>query len=263
MFPLPFVKIRFGSSGSPVSQPVLPRWAHLVPERVWGEIESALSTGQPGVFIEVLRQCGALLVLLPEVDVLFGVPQPEKHHPEIDTGVHVIMAMNLAARAGWSAEVVFALLLHDLGKGLTDPGNWPSHIGHERAGVPLVERVCERFRVPGAYRDLALKVCALHLRCHRLMEMKPSRVMALLEEADLLRRPEQLEPFTRACEADYRGREGSEDDAYPQARKLAAVLEASLSIKARQLDTSGLDGRAIGELLRRTRIEAISRISHQ
>jgi len=237
--------------------------SHLVPERVWGEIESALSTGQPGVFIEVLRQCGALLVLLPEVDVLFGVPQPEKHHPEIDTGVHVIMAMNLAARAGWSAEVVFALLLHDLGKGLTDPGNWPSHIGHERAGVPLVERVCERFRVPGAYRDLALKVCALHLRCHRLMEMKPSRVMALLEEADLLRRPEQLEPFTRACEADYRGREGSEDDAYPQARKLAAVLEASLSIKARQLDTSGLDGRAIGELLRRTRIEAISRISHQ
>ncbi len=208
--PLHLVKIRCGSCGSPVSQPVsLPlgftvhpstlllmreigesgELSHLVPERVWSEIESAMSTGQPGVFVEVLRQCGALSVLLPEVDILFGVPQPEKYHPEIDTGVHVIMAMNLAARLGWPAGVVFALLLHDLGKGITDPADWPSHIGHERAGVPMVDRVCERFRVPGAYRDLALKVCALHLRCHRLMEMKPSRVMALLEEADLLRRP--------------------------------------------------------------------------
>ena len=234
--------------------------SNLVPERVWGEIESALSTGQPGVFIDVLRQCGALSVLLPEVDALFGVPQPEKYHPEIDTGIHVIMAMNLAAKLGWSARVVFALLLHDLGKGLTDPGIWPSHVGHERAGVPLVARVCERYRVPGAYRDLALKVCALHLRCHRLAEMRPARVMALLEDADLLRRPEQLESFVQACEADYRGRKGCEEREYPQARRLAAALAASLSIKARQLDTSGLDGRAIGELLRRSRIEAISRI---
>ncbi len=237
--------------------------SQLVPERVWGEIESALSRGQPGVFIEVLRQCGALSVLLPEVDVLFGVPQPAKYHPEIDTGIHVIMTMNLAARLGWSAKVVFALLLHDLGKGVTDPANWPSHVGHERAGVPLVERVCERYRVPGAYRDLALKVCALHLRCHRLMEMQPSRVMALLEDADLLRRPEQMEQFVQACEADYRGRKGSEERKYPQAHRLAAALEAGLSIKARQLDTAGLDGRAIGELLRRSRIEAISRTLHQ
>ncbi|MEE8339613.1 MAG: multifunctional CCA addition/repair protein [Xanthomonadales bacterium] len=237
--------------------------SQLVPERVWGEIESALSRGQPGVFIEVLRQCGALSVLLPEVDVLFGVPQPAKYHPEIDTGIHVIMTMNLAARLGWSAKVVFALLLHDLGKGVTDPANWPSHVGHERAGVPLVERVCERYRVPGAYRDLALKVCALHLRCHRLMEMQPSRVMALLEDADLLRRPEQMEQFVQACEADYRGRKGSEERKYPQAHRLAVALEAGLSIKARQLDTAGLDGRAIGELLRRSRIEAISRTLHQ
>jgi tRNA nucleotidyltransferase (CCA-adding enzyme) len=234
--------------------------SHLVPERVWGEIESAMSTGQPGVFVEVLRQCGALSVLLPEVDVLFGVPQPEKYHPEIDTGVHVIMAMNLAARLGWSAGVVFALLLHDLGKGITDPADWPSHVGHERAGVALVERVCKRFRVPGAYRDLALKVCALHLRCHRLMEMQPARVMTLIEDADLLRRPEHLESFIQACEADYRGRKGCEEREYPQARKLAAAVEVSLSIKVKQLDTSGLDGRAIGELLRRSRIEAVSRI---
>ncbi len=170
------------------------------------------------------------------------------------------MAMNLAARMEWSSMVVFALLLHDLGKGITDPGNWPSHVGHERAGVPLVEGVCERFRVPGVYRDLAVRVCALHLRCHRLMESQPARVMALLEDADLLRRPEQLESFVQACEADYRGRKGFEEREYPQARRLAAALEASLSIKARQLDTSGLDGPTIGELLRRSRIEAISRI---
>lgn len=237
--------------------------SHLVPERVWGEIESALSTAQPGVFVEVLRQCGALSVLLPEVDVLFGVPQPAKYHPEIDTGIHVIMAMNLAARSGFSTEVVFALLLHDLGKGITDPDNWPSHVGHEQAGVPLVEQVCARFRVPGAYRDLALKVCAQHLRCHRLAQMQPARVMALLEAVDLLRRPEQLEPFVQACEADFRGRKGCEERQYPQALKLAAALQASLAIKARQLDTSGLEGRAIGELLRRSRIEAISRALHR
>ena len=234
--------------------------SHLVPERVWGEIESAMSSGRPGVFVDVLRQCGALFVLLPEVDALFGVPQPEKYHPEIDTGIHIIMAMNLAARMEWSSMVVFALLLHDLGKGITDPGHWPSHVGHERAGVPLVERICERFRVPGVYRDLAIRVCALHLRCHRLLETQPARVMALLEDADLLRRPEQLESFVQACEADYRGRRGFEEREYPQARRLAAALEASLSIKARQLDTSGLDGPTIGELLRRSRIEAISRI---
>jgi tRNA nucleotidyltransferase (CCA-adding enzyme) len=237
--------------------------SHLVPERVWGEVGSAMSTGHPGVFIEVLRQCGALSVLLPEVDALFGVPQPEKYHPEIDTGVHVVMTMNLAAREGWSARVVFALMMHDLGKGITNPVEWPSHVGHEDAGVPLVEQVCERLRVPVAYRDLSTKVCALHLRCHRLMEMKPARIMALLEHADLLRRPDQLEPFVQACEADYRGRKGFEDREYPQGLNLAAALDASLSVKAKQLDISGLEGRAVGELLRRSRIEAIARVLHE
>jgi tRNA nucleotidyltransferase (CCA-adding enzyme) len=234
--------------------------SHLVPERVWGEIESAMSTAKPGVFIDVLRQCDALSVLLPEVDVLFGVPQPEKYHPEIDTGVHVLMAMDLAAQMGWPPTVIFSLLLHDLGKGLTLADELPSHIGHEHAGVPLVEEVCERFCVPGVYRDLAVKVCALHLRCHRMMEMRPSHIMKLLEDADLLRRPGQLESIVQACEADYRGRKGFEEREYPQARKLAHALEAVVAIKARQLDTSGLDGPEIGELLKRVRIEAISRM---
>jgi tRNA nucleotidyltransferase (CCA-adding enzyme) len=232
--------------------------AHLVPERVWAEIEAAMSSAKPGIFVQVLRDCGALLGLLPEVDVLFGVPQDEKYHPEIDTGIHVMMTMDFAARMQWPARVVFALLLHDLGKGCSDQEAWPSHIGHESRGIPLVEQVCERFRVPGACRDLAVKVCALHLRCHQLMDMRPSRVMALIEEADFLRRPDQLEPFLQACEADYRGRKDLEERPYPQGQRLVAALEAVLGIQARLLDTEGLDGREIGEKLRKARIEAIT-----
>jgi len=232
--------------------------AHLVPERVWSEVEAAMSSAKPGVFIRVLRECGALAVLLPEVDTLFGVPQPARYHPEIDTGIHVMMAMDFAARMDWPARVVFAILLHDLGKGRTDQSAWPSHIGHESRGVPLVERVCERLRVPGAFRELAVMVCALHLRCHQLMELRPSRLMALIEEADLLRRPEQLEPFLQACEADYRGRKGFEERPYPQAQRLTAAVNAVREVRARQLNTEGLDGREIGEKLRQARVEAIA-----
>ena len=234
--------------------------AHLVPERVWNEIEAAMCSANPGIFIQILRDCGALSVLLPEVDVLFGVPQPAKYHPEIDTGIHVMMAMDFAAHMQWPVQVVFALLLHDLGKGRTDPTTWPSHVGHELRGVPLVERVCERLRAPGACRDLAVKVCALHLRCHQLSQMRPSRIMALIEEADLLRRPDQAEPFLQACEADYRGRKDFEERPYPQAQKLATALKAIRAIQARQLDTEGLEGREIGEKLRQARIEAIARV---
>ena len=232
--------------------------AHLVPERVWSEVEAAMSSAKPGVFIRVLRECGALAVLLPEVDALFGVPQPARYHPEIDTGIHVMMAMEFAARMDWPARVVFAILLHDLGKGRTDQSAWPSHIGHESRGVPLVERVCERLRVPGAFRELAVMVCALHLRCHQLMELRPSRLMALIEEADLLRRPEQLESFLQACEADYRGRKDFEERPYPQAQRLTAAVNAAREVRARQLNTEGLDGREIGEKLRQARVEAIA-----
>ena len=230
---------------------------HLTAERIWIEVSGAMAEPRPGRFIEILRECGALKTLLPEVDVLFGIPQPEKYHPEIDTGVHVLMAMNLAARLGWSPEVVFALLLHDVGKGLTPAGEWPSHIRHEQRGVPLVRRICERVRAPGAYTDLALKVTGLHLRCHRLTEMKPATKYRLLEDADLLRRPELLENFSRACEGDYRGRGGFENRVYPQSEILAAALEAALSVRARDLDTTGLKGSQVGNLLKKARIEAI------
>ena len=231
---------------------------HLVPERAWAELAGAMAADRPGRFVEVLRECGALAVLLPEVDSLFGVPQPEQHHPEIDTGVHVLMAMNLAAGQGWPAPVVFALLMHDLGKGLTPREEWPRHIMHEQRGVPLVKTVCERLRAPGAWSELAVKVAGLHLRCHRLMEMKPSSVMRLIEDADLLRRPETLDDFLLACEGDYRGRKGLEDRSYPQAQRLRAALSAVQSVQARDLDMRGLEGKRIGEKLRRARIAAIA-----
>jgi tRNA nucleotidyltransferase (CCA-adding enzyme) len=235
--------------------------AHLVPERVWAEIELAMGAPVPCAFVEVLRQCGALAVLLPEVDCLFGVPQPEQFHPEIDTGEHVLMAMNLAGRARWSPEVVFALLLHDLGKGLTPRSQWPSHIGHEQAGLELVERVCDRYRAPNAFRRLALKVCLLHLKCHRVGEMKPGALLRLIEAADLLRQPGLFGDFSRACEADYRGRKGFEQRPYPQVGLLKAALDAALGVRAADLDTSGMDGEAIGEAVRRARIDAIAGVS--
>lgn len=235
--------------------------AHLAAERIWTEVAGAMAAARPGAFVEVLRSCGALKVLLPEVDALFGVPQPEKYHPEIDTGLHVTMAMNLAAREAWAPEVVFALLLHDVGKALTPQSELPSHIRHEQRGVPLARRVCERLKAPNVYSDLALKVTGMHLRCHRLTEMKPATRLKLLEDVDLLRRPELLENFTRACEADYRGRGGFEGRDYPQAKILADVLEAALAVRVRDLDTEGLKGSQIGNLLRAARVEAIAGIA--
>lgn len=232
--------------------------AHLVPERVWSEISGAMAAPRPSAFVTVLRECGALAALLPEVDCLFGIPQPARYHPEVDTGLHVTMTMDLAAEQGWPPEVVFSLLLHDVGKGLTPRAEWPSHIAHEERGVPLVKSVCERFRAPVAYRDLAMKVTRLHLRCHRLMEMKPKGIMRLLEDADLLRRPEQFNLFINACEADYRGREGLQQRAYPQAERLKTSLTAVQSVQARDLDTEGLEGKQVGEKLRWARIAAIA-----
>lgn len=231
---------------------------HLVPERVWTEIAGAMACARPGVFVDVLHECGALGVLMPEVDALFGVPQPEKYHPEIDTGVHVTMAMNLAAKSGWAPEVVFALLVHDVGKGLTPSGEWPSHIRHEQRGVPLARRICERFRAPTAWSGLALKVTGLHLRCHRVGEMKAAAKLRLIEDADLLRRPEQLGNFLRACEGDYRGRGGFEDRDYPQAEILESALRAALAVRVADLDTEGLKGSQIGNALRQARIDAIA-----
>jgi tRNA nucleotidyltransferase (CCA-adding enzyme) len=233
---------------------------HLAAERAWSELMGGLSAATPSVFIQVLRDCGALAVLLPEVDILFGVPQPERYHPEIDTGLHIQMALDFSALKEWSEEVRFAVLVHDLGKGLTDRNDWPSHPDHDRKGIPLVREVCERLRAPVSYRELAVAVCALHLRCHTVREMRPAKVLSLLEQADLLRRPERLQSFTRACEADYRGRKGLADRPYPQAAFIGRALAAVQSIKVADLDISELKGEEIGQKLRDARIAAIATV---
>lgn len=232
---------------------------HLAAERTWREIERAMQTGKPSEFVSVLRQCGALEVLLPEVNVLFGVPQPEKYHPEIDTGVHLLMALDAAAslRPG-AANVVFAVLLHDLGKGITPQRYWPSHVGHEAAGVPLVDAVCERIKAPNAMHDLARKVCAAHLDCHRIIEARPATVLRLLERLDVFRQPEMLADFVAACQADYVGRKGLQDRPYPQGEYLLRAYQSVAGIRARNLDLDGLSGPEVGDLLRKARLEAVT-----
>ena len=234
---------------------------HLAAERTWREIERAMATPAPSVFVQVMRECGALQALLPEVDTLFGVPQPEKHHPEVDTGVHLLLALDAAASLpGTSANVVFAVLLHDLGKGLTAPEKLPAHIGHERAGVPLVDAVCKRLRAPNAAHDLARKVCLDHLNCHRVLEMRADTVLRMLERLDTFRQPDIVPQFIAACEADYRGRGGRLDDDYRQGGFLAEAHRAAAAIRARDLGMEGVSGPEVGKRLREARTEAIAQL---
>ncbi len=234
---------------------------HLVPERSWSEIFRAMDSSRPSVFLSVLRECGALEVLFPEVNVLYGIPQSRQWHPEIDTGIHLHMAMDMAASMQSGPRVVFAVMLHDLGKGLTARDELPSHHGHEAAGLPLVDSVCARLRVPTAVQKLARQVCAGHLRCHLALEMRPAKVMQLLEQLDAFRQKD-ISEFVLACEADYRGRKGLQKREYPQAAFLKRALEAALSIQARDLDLQGSEpGPEVGEKLRAARIEAISELA--
>jgi tRNA nucleotidyltransferase (CCA-adding enzyme) len=229
----------------------------LVPERVWQETERALGEARPEVFFETLRQCGALQAIFPEIAALFGVPQPPRWHPEIDTGVHVMLALRYAARAGYSGRVRFAVLMHDLGKARTAPEHWPSHRGHEEAGVPLIEALCARLKVPNGFRDGAVLTARHHALVHRAKELRPATVLKLLETTDAFRRPERFEELLLACEADARGRTGLETRPYPQAdifrRAYAAAAAASLSDSERQ----GLEGAAFGARLHEKRLAAI------
>ncbi len=235
---------------------------HLVPERAWTEIRRAMGSPRPSVFVQVLRDCDALSHLLPEVEQLFGVPQPERYHPEVDAGIHLLLSLDQAAALSEVEDVRVAVLFHDLGKGITPAEQLPSHIGHETAGLPLVEAVCDRYRVPNHTRRLALQVCAHHLACHRLMEARPRTVFRLLEQLDAFRQPD-IDPFLAACEADYRGRKGLQDRPYPQAGRLRAALAAALDVRARDLASEGLAGKALGEALRSARIEAIAQLTVQ
>jgi tRNA nucleotidyltransferase (CCA-adding enzyme) len=208
---------------------------HLVAERVWQEMDKALQERSPVVFFRTLRACGALTAILPEVDALFGVPQPERYHPEVDTGVHVMMCLEQATRLSQDPVVRFATLVHDLGKAVTPPGNWPHHYGHEKLGLMPLKRLCDRLRVPNKYAAIARLASEYHTHCHRIAELRPDTTLRLLEALDAFRRPEQMRQFLLVCEADARGRPGFEDMAYPQAERLRQALQAALSIDIKTL----------------------------
>ena len=230
----------------------------LQPDRVWKETEAALQCERPRVFFEVLRDAHALAAVFPEIDALFGVPQPAKWHPEIDCGLHTLMVLEQSARLGNELDLRFAALVHDLGKATTPRHVLPGHAGHEKRSVRIIRRLCERMPVPKACRELALIVAEFHGHCHRALELKPATILKVLERADAFRRPERFRRFLLACEADARGRTGLEDRPYPQADYLASAFAAASGVSASALAEAGLDGAAIGRELKQRRQAAIA-----
>lgn len=235
----------------------------LTPERSWKEISRALMEDQPQVFIQVLRDCDALKTLLPEVDALFGVPQPETHHPEIDTGIHTLSVLEQAARYKQPLTVRWACLLHDLGKGLTPVDKLPRHIAHEHTGLKLVKAVNERFKVPRDCQELAMLVCQYHTHGHRALELKASTLLELLQSFDVYRRPQRFEEFVVACEMDARGRKGFEQRSYPQADYLRGAAKAAREVAVAPLLEQGFKGPELGEALKRERLEALKAYKEQ
>lgn len=230
----------------------------LVPERTFLELDKALGEADPGAFFETLRSCGALERLFPEIDALFGVPQQQEHHPEIDTGIHTLMVLHQAARLSTEPRVRFAALVHDLGKGATDPNQWPRHFGHERRGLILVQGLCRRLKVPLSYQRLSERVARYHGHAHRALHLSSGAVVDLLQRVDALRQSESFEEFLIAAQADSRGRPGHEEDSYPQGQWLASALNVVQTACLDEATASGLKGLALGRAIRAIRIRAVS-----
>ena len=233
----------------------------LVPERVWRELERLLGEPTPRAGIELLRQCGALRVVLPEVDALFGVPQSAEWHPEVDTGEHVLLALQVAAARATPVSVRFAVLMHDLGKALTPRAEWPRHIAHEARGIAAIESLCQRLRVPQEHRDLAVLASRFHTHVHRGLELRATTVLEVLESADAFRRPARFVELLEVCECDARGRLSFADRPYPQRARFEKALEAASTTTLTADEREGLIGAAIGERLRRKRLAAIQSLS--
>jgi len=229
----------------------------LVADRVWKETEIALREASPQVFFEILRECGALAVVFPEIDALFGVPQPAKWHPEIDCGVHTMMAVQQATRLSAEVDVRFAALVHDLGKATTPDDQLPRHPGHEARSVDLVEAMAKRLPIPNACRDLGKLAAELHTHVHRAFELRTSTLLRVLDQADAFRRPERFEKLLLACEADARGRTGHEELHYRQADFFRGVLAAAATASIDDLKAAGLDGATMGAAIRRRRQDAV------
>ena len=232
----------------------------LVPERVWQEMEKALGERSPSRFIEVLRDCGALERILPELDRLFGVPQPEEHHPEIDTGIHTLMVLQQACRLSDDTGVRFAALMHDLGKGVTPESEWPHHIEHEARGADIVLDVCKRLRIPNEYRDLAERTARFHLHYHRALELKPSTVVNTLEQLDAFRKPQRFEKFLLASEADARGRPGHEDSTFPQGAYFRTAFAQAQKIDIKSLVEQGYSNKELADKIREERTRLVAAI---
>ena len=231
---------------------------HLSAERVWQETLKGLSEGSPRTYIEVLRNCGALIVLLPEVEKLFGVPQRADYHPEVDTGIHTLMALDKAVELSAAPEVRYAVLVHDLGKGITPDHILPRHIGHEEGGVPLVKAVSKRLRVPNRFIKLAVAVTRYHLLCHKVATLRPTTVLKILKGLDVFRNPDVLEPFLLACEADARGRTNFEQAPYPAAQWLRQLVNELGAISVQQFIDEGFTGAALGAALDQHRTDMIA-----
>lgn len=237
--------------------------ASLVPERVWQETQSALAERSPEVFFQSLRAANALKVIFPELDALYGVPNPPLWHPEIDTGIHTMMVLQQACLLTDSLPIRFAALVHDLGKGLTPKEHWPKHHGHENTGLPLVKALCERVKAPNEYKELALLVCQYHTHTHKAFELKPSTIIKLFDGLDAWRKQERFEAFLTACTADLRGRTGFENKAYPQADYLRACYTKANEVAVQDIIAQGYKGQAIREQLTKTRIDVIRNIKQE
>ncbi|MDR3390339.1 MAG: multifunctional CCA addition/repair protein [Sulfuriferula sp.] len=233
---------------------------HLVPERVWQELARGLMEAHPSRMFATLRECGALVRIMPEIDCLFGVPQPPQHHPEIDTGVHVMMVVDYAASQDYALPVRFAALTHDLGKGTTPPELWPRHHGHEARSVALVQQLCSRLRVPNESRDLAVIAARYHGDIHRARQLRADTIVKLFEATDAFRRPQRFAELLQACESDARGRTGYETVDYPAAEYLQTALHAAQQIDTAAIVAATAGPDQIGLRIRAARIQAVANL---
>ncbi|TQV74873.1 multifunctional CCA addition/repair protein [Aliikangiella marina] len=233
---------------------------HLSAERVWKETYRAIGENSPQVYFEVLKACGGLQYWFAELDVLWGIPNPPKWHPEIDTGIHTMMVLEQAAKLSTNPVVRFAAVCHDLGKGITPTDQYPAHRGHEKHGIPLVKRLCTRLKAPTEYLQLSLIACEYHLHMHRIEELKAATIVKLLEKTDAFRKPERFQQYVQVCEADFRGRTGFENKAYPQREIMLSALAACADINPKTFVDKGLVGKQIGEAIHQERVNRVKQI---